>query len=64
LHFPSLFIGLSIASIIAGLVSYFSELSFWIVFIITIVGMFINSIIAEVEDNSPGGFNNPSEKDK
>jgi hypothetical protein len=64
LHFPSLFIGLAIASVIAGLVSYFSELSFWIVFFITVVGMFINSVIAEVEDNSPEGFNNPSEKDK
>jgi len=29
---------------------------------VVLLAMFINGVIAEVEDNSPGGFNNPDGK--
>jgi len=30
--------------------------------IVVLVAVFLNGIIAEIEDNSPGGFNNPDGK--
>ena len=59
-------IGLSIAALVGWAVSHFSGLGFWPAFAIVVVSMFINGIVAEAEDNEPGGFNNPlpSDKDK
>lgn len=59
-------IGVSIAGLIALLVMKFIGLNFWITFILVAFAMFINGLIAEWEDNRPGGFNNPSsaKKDK
>lgn len=28
------------------------------------VALFLNGVLAEIEDNEPGGFNNPDEKPK
>lgn len=33
--------------------------NFWIVFAMVLAAFFINGLIAEREDNKPGGFNNP-----
>lgn len=52
-------IGWSVAALGGWLLSYLSGLSFWISFLIVAFSMFINSLIAETEDNAPGGFNNP-----
>ncbi|MDQ3566399.1 MAG: hypothetical protein M3436_20765 [Pseudomonadota bacterium] len=58
-HRISFLIALSAASLVGWALSYFSGLSFWIAFFIVIAAMLINGFIAEVEDNAPGGFNNP-----
>ena len=63
MHIPTMTVSIIIASCVAGTISYFSGLSFWVVLIVTVVAMFIIGIVAEVEDNAPGGFNNPSDKD-
>ncbi|WP_371186146.1 hypothetical protein [Thalassotalea maritima] len=64
MRIPPLFITIAIASVIAGIISYFANFNFWIVLLITLVGMFVNGIVAEVEDNMPGGFNNPTDDQK
>lgn len=56
-------VSLIIASCVAGALSYFSGLSFWVLLGVTVVAMFIIGIVADVEDNDLGGFNNPSDKD-
>ena len=46
--------------VIAGsLLSYFSSLTFGYSVLICIVAMLINGFIATIEDELPGGFNNP-----
>ena len=57
-------IGLAIAAIIGALLSWFSDLPFWASFIIVAVAMVLNGILAEYEDNLPGGFNNPMSEDE
>ena len=62
-HFKDSIIGLIIASIISGLIAYFSDISFWIIYPIIIVALILNSYLLEYEDNLSGGFNNPNNKD-
>ena len=57
-------VGLTIAAIISALISTVSDLLFWASFIIVVVAMMLNGILAEYEDNLPGGFNNPMSEDK
>lgn len=57
-------IGLAIAAIIGALISWLSSLPFWASFTIVVVAMMLNGILAEYEDNLPGGLNNPVSKDE
>ena len=57
-------IGLSIAALIAWGIHYFTGFSFGASLAIAVVSMLINGIVAEDEDNAPGGFNNPLPGDK
>jgi hypothetical protein len=52
-------IGVSIVFAISVLVSYFMHFPFWPTFFVILFSMFINGLIADWEDNQPGGFNNP-----
>ncbi len=52
-------VGFSIAGLVACGFSYLTGLSFWAAFAIVVVAMLVNGFIAEIEDNEPGGFNNP-----
>ena len=51
--------GLGIAAAIGFIISALSNLPFWAATIIVAVAMFLNGLLAEYEDNLPGGFNNP-----
>jgi hypothetical protein len=62
INIKALSIGVLIAGITAGLFAFFVKISFFICFVMITVAMVINGIIAEWEDNEPGGFNNPNEK--
>lgn len=53
-------IHLAISVPIAAIISYFSELPFWIMFLVIEFALIINSVLAECEDNRRGGFNNPT----
>jgi hypothetical protein len=55
---------LAIAVIIGALISWFSSLPFWASFAIVVVAMVLNGVLAEYEDNLPGGFNNPMSEDE
>ncbi len=48
-----------IAVIIATVISYFINIPFWGTFLIALGAIYINGLIAEKEDNMPGGFLNP-----
>ncbi len=54
---------LPVAVLVAGGVSYFSDFGFWPAFAIVLVAALINGIVAEAEDNAPGGFNHPQPDD-
>lgn len=56
--------GLAIAVIIGSLISWFSDLPFWASFAIVVVAMVLNGVLAEYEDNLPGGFNNLMSEDE
>ena len=60
LEIKSFLISLFIASLVASIVVYFSGIPFWGALLIILVSMFINGVIAEKEDNAPGGFLNPN----
>jgi len=53
-------IGLSVATLIAAGLSYWTALPFLGAFVLVLGAMLINGVIAEKEDNAPGGFNNPT----
>jgi hypothetical protein len=54
---------LAVAGLIAFSISYLTSLSFLGIFGITVVAIIVNGFIAKKEDELPGGFNSPSEKD-
>lgn len=56
------FLMLAVVGIIAFVISYFTSLSFWIIFGITVVAILINGLVAIREDEVSGGFNNPRTK--
>ncbi|WP_338846280.1 hypothetical protein V8J88_21345 [Massilia sp. W12] len=57
-------IWLAICAAGGGLISWFSSMPFWGGASIVAAALIINGIIAKVEDNAPGGFNNPHDKSK
>ena len=56
------FMSFTVLTIISGVVSYFLDLNFFIVWGIAMAGVLINGFVAEVEDNSDGGFNKSTNK--
>jgi hypothetical protein len=59
IHWPS-FLGFAGVSALAGAaLHYFAGLSFWYAVAIGAGALLLNGIVATVEDESPGGFNNP-----
>jgi|SRR5215831_19008121 len=49
----------AIAAVSGAAVAALSKLSFWTAFAMSAVAIFANGLIATVEDDAPGGFNNP-----
>jgi NAD/NADP transhydrogenase alpha subunit len=56
--------GLGIAAAIGFIISALSNLPFWAATIIVAVAMFLNGLLAQYEDNLPGGFNNPMSQEE
>lgn len=52
-------IACSIAALVALGIHYFTGFNFLAVLAMTLIAMWINGVVAEAEDNAPGGFNNP-----
>ncbi len=52
-------ISMTIASALALGLHALSGLNFWIRLLIVVCGMLLNGYIATIEDDWPGGFNNP-----
>ena len=53
-------ISLIICGLVAIGVSYFFGISFFTTFLIIVVALLVNGIVAAWEDELPGGFNNPT----
>lgn len=43
----------------AGLATWLADLPFWPAFVVALLAMLINGGLATLEDDLPGGFNNP-----
>jgi hypothetical protein len=52
-------ISLILYSIISWLIASFLHWEYWITFLIVVASGIITSIVAEIEDDMPGGFNDP-----
>lgn len=52
-------IGLSVAALVGWGVSSWTDFPFWGAFAIMMVAMIVNGVIAQHEDEAPGGLNNP-----
>jgi len=59
LDFRALLLGGVIALVFAGSAAYFFDIPFYLAIVGVLIAMFLNSFVAELEDNLPGGFNNP-----
>ena len=51
--------GLIVAAVIGLVASILVHLPFWVCFAIALGSLFINGVIAEIEDHRIGGFYNP-----
>lgn len=52
--------GIAIAAVSGFGVNWLFGLPFWAGFLLVAFGMVANGIIAEIEDDGPGGFNDPN----
>ena len=63
MNFKAAVLSVLITSVVAGLVSYFSGMAYWPALGIVLVAFLVNGFVATVEDDLPGGFNNPDGTD-
>jgi hypothetical protein len=54
---------MAVASLLAFGLHAWIHLNFWVCLEIVVVGILLNGIIATLEDEMPGGFNNPKPDD-
>jgi hypothetical protein len=54
-------IWLAVCVAAGGLLSWLSGMSLWASLPIVAIALFLNGLVAEVEDNAPGGIHNPRE---
>ncbi len=62
IHWKSFAVFLMIVAGVSFAVSKWFDVSYWIAFIIIAVALLIVGWIASIEDEMPGGFNNPKNK--
>jgi hypothetical protein len=60
-RFLYLIVWLAIGAVIGLAAQTWAHIPFWGGFTIALISLFINGIIAEIEDRRPGGFYNPKE---
>jgi hypothetical protein len=51
---------LAVNAVIAAVISAWIDVPFLVVFVIAVLGTFANGLLATLEDDLPGGFNNPN----
>ncbi len=62
---PKLFaVWLLLCAALGGLLSWLSGMPLWGGMLIVAGALFVNSLVADIEDEAPGGGLNPREKDK
>jgi hypothetical protein len=62
---PKLFAAWLLAcACLGGLLSWFSGMPLWAGMLLVAAGLIVNGLIADIEDEAPGGFPKPRQKDK
>ena len=51
---------LSIFAVLAGVISALTPVPFWAAFLMSVGAILVNGLLATLEDDLPGGFNNPT----
>ena len=51
---------LSIFAVLAGVISALTPVPFWAAFLMAVGAILVNGLLATLEDDLPGGFNNPT----
>jgi hypothetical protein len=59
IHWPSFFAFAGISALVGAGLHYFAGLGFWYAGAIVAGALLVNGIVAAIEDECPGGFNNP-----
>jgi hypothetical protein len=57
------FVSIAVIALLAGGVSGLSEINFWLIFLVMFGSILFTEIIAALEDDMPGGYNNPDGTD-
>ncbi|WP_148661392.1 hypothetical protein [Roseateles chitosanitabidus] len=60
-HLRLIAVSATVCASVGGLLAWISGLPFWAAALIVGVAMLANGLIAEIEDGSPGGFNDPKD---
>jgi len=58
-----MFVFYSVIALIAGGVSWWLKFNFWLTFLVMLGSSLLTKIIATLEDDMPGGYNNPDGTD-
>ena len=59
-----LVIWLLLCTALGGLLSWVSGMPLWVGVLIVAAALVVNGLVADIEDEAPGGFLNPRQKDK
>jgi hypothetical protein len=59
---PVFYVAIGFCALVAGIISYFSGMSFWVMLPIVLGAMYINALLLDFEDKTPGGFLNPTKE--
>jgi hypothetical protein len=57
------FVSIAVIALLAGGVSGLSEINFWLIFLVMFGSILFTGIITALEDDMPGGYNNPDGTD-
>jgi hypothetical protein len=62
MDFRAFAIGVGLAALISWAVHAWFDVNFWLVIAIVIFALLVNGIVAVIEDDAPGGFNDPGDE--
>jgi hypothetical protein len=64
IHWPRFLLGLAVAMALALVAFWLGGVGFWVALTIGVCATLVNGILATIEDQLPGGFENPEPRDE